>query len=279
MSPIKKEVTIGECRLILGDCLEVLPTLGRHSAAFTSPPYNLGGAPWPHLGNWKQGDSAGGRSKWKNGSDAGGGIQYGTHSDTMPWGEYVAWQKQLLQALWANVAPVGAIFYNHKPRVVGAKLWTPLELLPEGVTLRQIVIWARPGGLNFNPTAYVPTHEWVMVLAQPDWRLKSKGASGAGDVWRIAPDNNVHPAPFPEALPFTALETCHPGSVVDPFMGSGTTGVACVKQGRPFTGIEIDARHFEQACTRIRAAYAQPDMFVSSPAPQPEQLSILDEAS
>jgi DNA modification methylase len=68
-------------------------------------------------------------------------------------------------------------------------------------------------------------------------------------------------------------------AVLDPFMGSGTTGVACVKLGRRFIGIEIDPGYFDIACDRIRKAYAQPDMFVSTPAPQPEQLSILDEAS
>lgn len=263
--------------LYCGDCLEVMPTLEAHDAAFTSPPYNLGGAPWAHLGNWKPGDAAGGRSKWRNGSDAGAGIQYGAHDDSMPWAEYVAWQHRVVSALWKNVAPGGVIFYNHKPRVIGAKLWMPLELLPAEVVLRQVVIWARPGGLNYNPTAYVPTHEWVMVLAQPDWRLRTKGASGAGDVWRIAPDSNPHPAPFPEALPTTALETCSARNVLDPFMGSGTTGVAAIKLGRKFTGIEKDPRWFDAACRRIEAALREPDMFVEAPK-QSEQLSILDGA-
>lgn len=67
-------------------------------------------------------------------------------------------------------------------------------------------------------------------------------------------------------------------TILDPYMGSGTTGVACVKTGRSFIGIEIDEGYFEVACKRIREAYAQPDMFVSSTAPQPEQLSILGAA-
>ena len=58
------------------------------------------------------------------------------------------------------------------------------------------------------------------------------------------------------------------GSILDPFMGSGTTGVACVRTGRKFIGIEIDPDYFDIACKRIREAYAQPDMFVA-PAPQP----------
>lgn len=53
--------------------------------------------------------------------------------------------------------------------------------------------------------------------------------------------------------------------VLDPFMGSGTTGVACVKMGRRFIGIEIHEPYFDIACERIRKAYAQPDMFVSKP--------------
>ena len=59
-------------------------------------------------------------------------------------------------------------------------------------------------------------------------------------------------------------------------MGSGTTGVACVKLGRKFIGIEIDETYFNIACKRIEAAYAQPDMFVQAPAPKPQQLSLVD---
>jgi site-specific DNA-methyltransferase (adenine-specific) len=59
--------------------------------------------------------------------------------------------------------------------------------------------------------------------------------------------------------------------VVDPFMGSGTTGVACAKLGRSFIGIEIDEGYFNIACERIRKAYAQPDMFIERPAPAVQQ--------
>ena len=65
-------------------------------------------------------------------------------------------------------------------------------------------------------------------------------------------------------------------TILDPFMGSGTTGVACVKLGRKFTGIELDARYFDIACKRIEDAYAQPDMFVASPpAAAPSQEPLL----
>ena len=236
-----------------GDCREVLPSLAPASfdLVVTSPPYNLGGEPWPHLGNWKQGDSAGGKSKWKNGSDAGAGIQYGQHVDSMPWPEYVDFQRTVLRMLWALV-PNGAIYYNHKPRVIGAKLWTPQELIPDEIPVRQVVIWKRSGGLNFNPTAYLPMHEWLMILARPEWRLKSKGASGAGDVWEIPQEANTpHPAPFPKRLPLTAIETTGAKRVLDPFMGWGTTLVAAKRLGAQGVGIELEERNCELAAKRL----------------------------
>jgi DNA modification methylase len=66
--------------------------------------------------------------------------------------------------------------------------------------------------------------------------------------------------------------------VFDPFMGSGTTGVACVKLGRRFVGVEIDPGYFDITRRRIEAALKQPDMFVAHPKPA-EQLSILDGAA
>jgi site-specific DNA-methyltransferase (adenine-specific) len=235
-----------------GDCRDVLPSVGAVSTVITSPPYNLGGEPWPHLGNWKQGDSAGGRSKWQNGSDAGAGIQYGTHTDTMDWEDYVAWQHAILAQCWGLLTEAGAIFYNHKPRVIGAKLWTPFELVPPCAIVRQLVIWKRPGGLNFNPTAFVPTHEWVLVLAKPAFRLKSKGVSGLGDVWDIAPERNAHPAPFPTGLPDRVLDAVGgAGVVLDPFAGSGTTLVAAKLRGHRAIGIEIDERYCEMAAKRL----------------------------
>jgi site-specific DNA-methyltransferase (adenine-specific) len=234
-----------------GDCLNVLPLLDVFDLVVTSPPYNLGGEPWPHLGNWKQGDSAGGRSKWRNGSDAASGIQYGEHEDSMPHDAYVAWQHLVLQQLWAHLTGAGAIFYNHKPRIIGAKAWLPLELNP-GLPLRQIVTWQRAGGMNFNATCYLPTYEWVMVFAKPAWRLKSKAASGAGDVWAITQEARTpHPAPFPEALPATAIETTDAKAVLDPFCGWGTTLVAAKRRGVKAVGIEIEERYCEMAATRL----------------------------
>ena len=256
-------VHIGNCTLYLADCSSLLSALDlRPSLVVTSPPYNLAAAPWARLGHWKPGNAggAGGRAKWRQGANGSDGPAYGTHDDAMAWPAYVEWQRSVLGQLWGMLADDGAIFYNHKPRVIGTRLWTPQELLPPSAELRQIVVWRRPGGMNYSPASFVPTHEWIMVLAKPAFRLKSKAVSGLGDVWEMNPERNEHPAPFPLALPAKAIEATAGGTVLDPFMGSGTTGVAAVRAGRPFVGIEIDRRFFDMACARIAAEIDQPRM-------------------
>ena len=235
-----------------GDCMEIIPTLRGIGSVITSPPYNLGGEPWPHLGNWKQGDSAGGKSKWRNGSDAASGIRYATHDDAMPWDGYVEWQQEFLRATWHILPGDGAIFYNHKPRVIGGKLWTPMELLPPAVILRQIIIWARPGGMNFNATAFVPTHEWIMVLARDLFRLRDRSVSGMGDVWQMAPAKSSHPAPFPIQLPSRVIQAIKAETILDPFMGHGTTLEAAKLHGRRAIGIEKSEEYCEIAAEKLR---------------------------
>ena len=60
-------------------------------------------------------------------------------------------------------------------------------------------------------------------------------------------------------------------TILDPFMGSGTTGVACVQLGRKFIGIEINESYFNVACRRIQDAHDRPDMFVAAREPEPVQ--------
>lgn len=254
--------TIGNATLHCGDCEAIFPTLGLFDLVVTSPPYNLGAAPWTRLGHWKPGakSGSGGRAKWKKGAEGGAGVEYGSHDDAMPWLDYVAWQRRILSRLWERLTAGGAIFYNHKPRVIGTRLWTPQELIPPEIELRQIIVWSRPGGMNYNPTAFVPTHEWIMLLAKPDFRLKSRGVSGLGDVWGMAPEKNPHPAPFPLSLPTKAIEATGAKTILDPFMGSGTTALAALRAGAVFTGIDISPTWFDLACSRVDAQVSQPEL-------------------
>lgn len=82
-----------------------------------------------------------------------------------------------------------------------------------------------------------------------------------------APDKTGHEwgQPWEWAAHFISKIVPHDGVVLDPFMGSGTTGVACAKLGRKFIGIEIEPKYFDIACRRIEEAYAQPDLFIEPP--------------
>jgi DNA modification methylase len=92
-------------------------------------------------------------------------------------------------------------------------------------------------------------------------------------------ETKLHPTQKPLPLMKWCLEFLpRAQTILDPFMGSGTTGVAAVKLGRRFIGIEREPKYFEIAVRRIEAAYAQPDLFVKSPEPKPEQLSLLGAA-
>lgn len=245
-----------------GDCREVIPTLPAVDLFFTSPPYNLGtttggGFQWlragkklgPYEHNARLG-KRGGQGKWHGGDLAYG---YGTHDDAMPHDEYVAWQKDILRLCWARLSEVGAIYYNHKPRVQDGILITPLDYVPEELPRRQVVIWARSGGVNFTPVFYGSTHEWIVILAKPDFRLRDQSASGVGDVWSIPQQNGDvnHPAPFPLRLPARAIETTTAQLICDPFMGSGTTLVAAKAAGRRAIGIEIEEKFCEEAVRRL----------------------------
>jgi len=88
----------------------------------------------------------------------------------------------------------------------------------------------------------------------------------------------AHPTQKPVPLMRWCIEQFpNATTILDPFMGSGTTGVACVKLGRKFIGIEIEPKYFDIACRRIEQAMAQPDLFVEQPKPA-EQLNLLDAA-
>lgn len=240
---------IGNGHLVLGDCLESLRFIADASVdyVFTSPPYNL-----------REGmeDKGGLRIGHKNSTWSGGalGSGYDSHSDDMPYPEYQAWQRDILETLWSKLTDRGAIFYNHKPRIVKGSLRLPFFC---DLPLRQIVIWDRGSGFNHMPGAWVPRHEYVMIYAKPGFKLASKGAGASGDVWTFSPERkSEHPAPFPVELPMRALEALAPGVVLDPFMGSGTTAIAAERTGHKWIGIERDEGYYNQALARIYAETA-----------------------
>lgn len=97
----------------------------------------------------------------------------------------------------------------------------------------------------------------------------------------MPPRARVHPneKPLEMVQHFLNLHSREGDMVLDPFMGSGTTGVAAVMMGRRFIGIELDATHFATACKRVEEATRQADLFIQAPTKGNDQQLSLEDAS
>ena len=229
-------------QIICGDVLEVMRTIpdGSIDLVVTSPPYNLKNS----TGNGMK-DGRGG--KWKNAELVNG---YADYDDNMPHDLYVEWQRKCLIEMFRIIPDNGAIFYNHKWRVQNGLLQDRQDIV-EGFPVRQIIIWKRSGGINFNAGYFLPTYEVIYLIAKPDFRLAPK-ANAHGDVWEFPQEmKNEHPAPFPVALIDRIISSTCAKTILDPFMGSGTTAVAALLNKRDYVGIELSQKYCEMAEDRI----------------------------
>ncbi len=226
-----------------GDCIKIMDKIPAESVGVivTSPPYNLKNS----TGNGMK-DGRGG--KWPKAELING---YANHGDNMPHDEYVKWQRNCLSSMMRVLRRDGAIFYNHKWRVQGGILQDRADIL-EGFPVRQVIIWKRAGGINFNAGYFLPTFEVIYLIVKPDFKL-TKGANKMTDVWEIPQvKGNDHPAPFPIELAQRCVGASPEGIVLDPFMGSGTTGIAAVAQGRDWIGIDVAQEYCEMAENNIQ---------------------------
>ena len=227
-----------------GDAVELMNKMPAESIPLivTSPPYNLRNS----TGNGLK-DGRGG--KWENAKLLEG---YESHDDAMPHEEYVEWQRNCLESMMRVLTNKGAIFYNHKWRVQGGLLQDRSDIVKD-FPVRQIIIWKRSGGINFNPGYFVPTYEVIYLICKPDFKLAKK-ANSQGDVWQIPQENNnPHPAPFPIELAQRCIESTTASIVLDPFIGSGTTGIAAEGCKRDWIGIDISNDYCKLARERIKA--------------------------
>lgn len=237
----KRVVVIGDCELYLGDCLEILPALDKVDAVVSDVPY----------GNKHSGDSSrfsGGNTRRGRGSTHGAIVGDGQPFDPTP------------------LLSIG------KYQILFGANYFPQKLAPGS-----ILVWAKR-----RPAAYGS----FLSDGEIAWFSKGRGIylmehvfAGSAPALEWSSDAYTTSA-HPFQKPIAVMEWClgfipDAQAILDPFMGSGTTGVACVKAGRRFVGIEIDPGYFDIACDRIRAAYRQPDMFVAPPAtPKVEQLGL-----
>lgn len=229
-------------KIICGDSLEVMKTMPDEclDLIVTSPPYNLRNS----SGNGMKNGSGG---KWSNAKLL---VGYESYNDSMPYEEYVCWQRNCLTEMMRLLKPTGAIFYNHKWRVQKGLLQDRHDIV-DGFPVRQIIIWRRKGGINFNPGYFLPTFEVIYMIAKPEFKLAPK-ANSYGDIWEFCQEmNNPHPAPFPVDLIERIITSTTASIVLDPFMGSGTTAVAAKNQGIDYIGIELLEKYCSMAENRV----------------------------
>ena len=213
-----ERVQIGDCTLYRGDCLEILPTFapGSIDAVITDPPYGVA-----HKAKAIDGQEA----TWQ-------GTQIANDGD-------VSVRDSALDR-FDNVIAFGAWRRPALPRAHTAFVWDK---------------GPAAGGMNFHATfrncwelGFVRGHAWN------DGPMELGIITGCWiPTWQTL--GREHPHQKPVSLMERLVRKCA-GTVLDPFMGSGTTGVACVRLGRKFIGIELEKRYFDIACERIEKAYA-----------------------
>ncbi len=227
-----------------GDCLHLLNKMPAASVGLivTSPPYNLRKS----TGNGMK-DGRGG--KWANAKLLEG---YESHEDTMPHNAYVKWQRDCLTAMMRVLREDGAIFYNHKWRVQRGLFQDRTDIVQD-FPVRQIIIWKRAGGINFNPGYFLPTYEVIYLICKSNFQLASN-ANAHGDVWHIPQErNNPHPAPFPVEFAQRCIHSTNAEIIIDPFIGSGSTAIAAEVCGRKWIGFESSKDYCQIARERIAA--------------------------
>ena len=249
-------------RIIQGDCLEVMDRLIEEGvkvdAIITSPPYNV------DLGNNKYNKTP-----------------YSLYKDNKEHWEYIAWLKDIFDKAKGVLVDGGRVAINIGDGKNGA-IPTHSDIIQFmrdlGYIQMATIIWnknqASPrtawgSWLSPSSPSFPTPHEYILIFAKESKKLITKGEtdltedefkSWAYGIWKIKPETNMkkvgHPAVYPIELPTRLIKmlSWKDATILDPFMGSGTTGVACINTNREFIGIELDTGYFNIAKQRIEEA-------------------------
>ncbi len=236
-------------KIYLKDCILGMKGLPDNSIhlCVTSPPYNLG-------------------------------IEYDTYDDARPWNEYYEWCEKWLSEIYRVLKPDGRLCLNHC--MVGANNGEFTFCLAElsricqniGFRFKSIALWTDAtipkrtawGSWMSASAPYVSApYEGILIFYKDVWKKENSGTStitkkdfimATSGLWNIPTDKErLSPAPFPVKLPKLCINlfSYETDVVLDPFMGSGTTGVACQELGRFYIGFEIDKKYVKIARKRI----------------------------
>ena len=230
---------IGEAKLYLADCMEVLPNLSCVDAVLTDPPYGIGAdATMAKQGGTKYGAAAAAKRHYA-----------ATNWDSAPP------DSDVLQQI-RDKGRHQIIFGGNYFGLPAARCW---------------LVWDKLNGTNEFADCELAWTNLDKPVRRITWMWNGMLRKGQEE-------RNDHPT----QKPLGVMEWCiqqlpaDAQTILDPFMGSGTTGVACANLGRKFIGIEREPTYFDIACKRIEAAYRQPRLF-DEPTPKPVQPSMLED--
>jgi site-specific DNA-methyltransferase (adenine-specific) len=255
--------TIGDATLYLGDVLDLAGSLPRIEALITDPPYSSGGMV---RGDRMQNTAA----KYVN-TDSKFTTREDFSGDNRDQRAFLAWATMVFSALHRRAVPGASI--------LAFTDWRQLPTMTDAIQCggwvwRNVVTWWKPG-VRMQRGRFSSSAEYVVYGSHGPI---SEGEKSPQNVLSFAPvggDDKQHIAEKPVALLEALIGVTPAGAcVTDPFMGSGTTGVACVAAGRPFVGVELDQHMFDIACRRIEQAYAQRPLFEAEPMKPQEQLGL-----
>jgi len=239
MSEPRKETLADGVEIWLGDCREVLPLLGNVDAVVTDPPYgvNLGSDPTHRIGN----------------------TAYASFEDTP---EDVA--RVVVPAIEKCIEMFGRVVVTPGTRCA----W----LYPQPSELGAIYF---PAGAGFSRWGFTCSQP-ILYYGKDPYMPRNKKPNSTRST-EIA-EKNGHPCPKPMGLIkwLVSRSTLVHEQVADPFMGSGTTGVACIQIGRSFIGIEREPKYFDIARRRLESELAKPRLPLDEPAPTMRQPALFD---
>jgi len=214
-----------------GNCRDILPSLLDNSVdlGITSPPFNLGNS--HHTGNYR----------------------HQAYNDAMPEQDYQSNQTVILDRLYAITKNNGSLWYQHKNRIVGGLSISPYQwLFNTSWIIKQEIVW-RNGSQNFDKIRFYPMTERLYWLAK-DTNTTLSNIINKHDDWHIEPvgSSGTHTRAFPEEIVSNIL-ACFPNanSIIDPYMGSGTTLRVAKNLRRECIGIEISEKYCEIAAKRL----------------------------
>lgn len=253
--------SVGAHRIMCGDSadekdLRNLTSKNPIMLIVTSPPYNQDVGNFSKSGMHKE-------TKWTDNTNKGG------YKDNLPETEYQAQQIAALKVWSGFLSATASIFYNHKNRFRDKRCLSPWRWLDQsGAKVRQEIIWKREGSVTQNARMFMPCDERVFWLyfGADFYFNDSTEIKTWSSVWEINShkdrEASTHGCAFPLEIPRRCIEACSKKSeaVLEPFLGSGTTLVACQQLGRVGFGMELEPKYVAVSLERLSEMGLKPKL-------------------